>query len=96
MGALPISRFWINIFFLLLASGELIARSLGQSQWVHSSARDIAGSVLTGSRAGKCSLFIPGKTEFPSSLVVKGKQLTAGPVLPGIFEHAVYKANAHR
>lgn len=30
----------------LLASGELIARRLGQSQWMHSSARDIAGSVL--------------------------------------------------
>jgi len=30
----------------LLAGVELVARSLGQSQWMHSSARDIAGSVL--------------------------------------------------
>lgn len=29
-----------------------------------------------------------GKTEFRNSLVVKGKQLTAGPVLPGISEQS--------
>lgn len=65
----------------LLASGELVARSLGQSQWLHSSARDIAGSVLLAQELAD-SLFIPGKAQLLNSLAVRGKQLAFGPIFP--------------
>lgn len=65
----------------LLASGEPIARSLGQSQWLHSSARDTAGSVLLAQELAD-RLFIPGKAQFLNSLAARGKQLAFGPIFP--------------
>lgn len=73
----------------LLASGELIARSLDQSQWMHSSARDIAGSVLLAQELANAVCSYQEKLDSLTLQQGREKQLAFGPISPSIFDYAL-------